>query len=77
MLSTIVRTLVTPAALTTLLGVLSYNAYFATMATPKGVDFHKLCTDTKVKTLPEGTEIKAKELWNEHGAVVMVVRRPG
>jgi len=37
----------------------------------------ELNTETKVKTLPDGPEITAKSLWEENGAVVMIVRRPG
>lgn len=37
----------------------------------------QLSTHTKVKTLPSGPEIPAKSLWEESGAVIQVVRRPG
>lgn len=49
---------------------------FSTMAAD-GVDFHKLNTETKLKSLPSLTEIDAKDLWNESGAVIQIVRRPG
>jgi len=52
-------------------------ASLSSMAAVQGVDFHKLNTETKVKTLPDGPEITAKSLWEENGAVVMIVRRPG
>lgn len=52
-------------------------ASLSTMAAVQGVDFHKLNTETKIKTLPDGPEITARSLWEETGAVVMIVRRPG
>lgn len=47
------------------------------MAAVQGVDFHKLSTETKVKTLPDGPEVTAKSLWDQTGAVIQIVRRPG
>ena len=37
----------------------------------------QLNTETRLKTLPDGPEITARSLWEENGAVVMIVRRPG
>ena len=37
----------------------------------------QLSTETKVKTLPDGPEVTAKSLWDETGAVIQIVRRPG
>jgi len=56
---------------------LSSKASLSSMAAVQGVDFHKLSTETKVKTLPDGPEITAKSLWDETGAVIQIVRRPG
>jgi len=52
-------------------------ASFSTMAAAEGVDFHKLSTETKLLTLPDGPEIDARDLWKDSGAVVQIVRRPG
>lgn len=51
-------------------------ATFSTMAV-QGVDFHKLSNETKLKTLPGHSEIPARSLWEESGAVIQIVRRPG
>lgn len=52
-------------------------ASFSTMAASQGVDFHKLSTDTKLAKLPEGTELDARDVWKDSGAVIQIVRRPG
>lgn len=81
-MQSLVRTCVSSPKSVAFLGVAA--AYFAvssfstspTMAA-NGVDFHKLSTETKIKTLPGSNEIPAKELWEKTGAVIQIVRRPG
>jgi len=46
-------------------------------ATMTGVNFEKLNTVAKVKKVPGMEEVPARSLWEEHGAVVQIVRRPG
>ena len=41
------------------------------------MNIFQLSTETKVKTLPDGPEVTAKSLWDETGAVIQIVRRPG
>lgn len=52
-------------------------ASFSTMAAAQGVDFHKLNTETKLFTLPDGPDIDARDIWKDKGAVIQIVRRPG
>jgi len=42
-----------------------------------GVNFEKINTVAKVKTVPGGEELPARSLWEKHGAVIQIVRRPG
>lgn len=70
----------TKSSIAVISGITAYfciTTSLSSMAAVQGVDFHKLNTETKVKTLPNGPEVTARSLWEDSGAVVMIVRRPG
>lgn len=76
MLSIIRSCLVNQRKTIAVLGGIS-AASLTTMAAAQGVDFHKINTDTKLKTLPAGTVLDARDIWSAGGAVIQIVRRPG
>jgi len=65
-----------PAVVTSLIAALTLY-YFSTSFDTSGVDIKQLSSETVLQTFPDWKSTRAVSLWSEHGAVILIVRRPG